>query len=211
MNKKEAVRITGGLGAPSKMPGASYGIPAETCNVGSKLNLIEGSVCSKCYALKGFYQMPNVKASLNRRLNSIKHPGWVKAMAYLISNVPEKHRDHFRWHDSGDLQDLHHLLDIVAVCELTPNIKHWLPTREKGLIQSYLRNFSEFPENLIVRVSSAMIDEEPHPAPGYLTSTVHKKGAAYGFDCRAHYQENQCKDCRTCWDRAVSNVSYLAH
>jgi hypothetical protein len=36
----------------------------------------------------------------------------------------------FRWHDSGDVQDLKHLAKIFKVARLTPNIKHWLPTRE---------------------------------------------------------------------------------
>ena len=62
MNIPEAIKITGGLTNTSKMPCYSYGIPADTCNVGSYLrrnfkNGIKESVCSKCYAHKSRYSM----------------------------------------------------------------------------------------------------------------------------------------------------------
>ena len=37
-----------------------------------------------------------------------------------------------RWFDAGDLADVAMLKAIVRVCELTPTIKHWLPTRESA-------------------------------------------------------------------------------
>ena len=29
--------------------------------------------------------------------------------------------------------------------------------------------------------------------------------------CPAPKQDNECKDCRACWDKKVKNVAYLAH
>ena len=37
MLKKEAKEITGGLSAPSKMPGPAYNLPAQGCITGAKL------------------------------------------------------------------------------------------------------------------------------------------------------------------------------
>ena len=37
MLKKEAKEITGGLSAPSKMPGPAYNLPATECITGAKL------------------------------------------------------------------------------------------------------------------------------------------------------------------------------
>ena len=69
MLKKEAKEITGGLSAPSKMPGPSFNLPAAACITGSKLVAVKGSTCSGCYALKGRYRFGNVQAALKRRLS----------------------------------------------------------------------------------------------------------------------------------------------
>ena len=62
-----------------------------------------------------------------KRLEAIQHPDWVLAMATLINS---KKPDVFRWHDSGDVQDVQHLEKIFEVCRLTPSKRHWMPTRE---------------------------------------------------------------------------------
>ena len=79
MNLKEAKEITGGLSSPSKMPGYAYNLPAWECVTGVKLQAVEGSVCSGCYAMKGRYRFSNVKDALNRRLNSLNHPQWIRS------------------------------------------------------------------------------------------------------------------------------------
>jgi len=131
MNYKE---ITGSLSKPSKMPGHAYGLPAKECKTGSKLAKVEGSTCSSCYALKGCYVFKVVQAAQYKRLEAIRHPGWVRAMAAQIS---AKRSTFFRWHDSGDVQNLKHLLKIFKVCTLTPGIQHWMPTRE-AWVKKYL-------------------------------------------------------------------------
>ena len=86
MNTKEALKLVGGLSKPSKMPGWAYGTPAAECKTGTKLRDIEGSTCHKCYAMKGCYVFPVVQAAQYRRLNSIKHKDWVRAMVALINS-----------------------------------------------------------------------------------------------------------------------------
>ena len=103
MLKKEASKITGGLRAPGKMPEGAYSIPASACQTGQILAKVEGTPCSGCYALKNRYVMPIQKAAMERRLASLNHGSWTKAMATLI-----KGKKHFRWHDSGDLQSADH-------------------------------------------------------------------------------------------------------
>lgn len=208
MDKATALELTGGLSAPSKMPGHAYGIPAQACKVGGALREVPGSTCSKCYALKGRYVMPNVKAKQAYRLASIAGPHWVEAMVWLIVDAGD---DAFRWHDAGDLQDLTHLADIVEVCRMTPEVKHYLPTRERAIVLSYLRQFGAFPANLAVRLSAAMIDAPPPVVPaGALTSTVYRD-KAHGFACPARKQGNQCRSCRACWDRSVPSIAYPLH
>ena len=125
MKTSEALKIIGGsLSKPSKMPGWSIGLPAKECKTGGKLQAVPGSVCYDCYALKGCYVFKVVQDAQYRRLAAIKSPSWVQAMAHLINS---KKPDVFRWHDSGDVQDLNHLKKIYEVCRLTPSKRHWLP------------------------------------------------------------------------------------
>ena len=156
MKIKDANLITGKLSNPDKMPCKAYNIPADECKVGSKLAEVKGSACYDCYAKKGRYVFPNVKSAMYRRLDSISRQNWVQAMVVLIS---KQSPNFFRWHDSGDLQSLSHLKKIVEVCEKTPSVKHWLPTREYRMVMKYLTEFGNFPKNLIVRVSIHMVDD----------------------------------------------------
>ena len=199
MLKKEARKITGGLSAPSKMPGPAYNLPATQCITGAKLVKVPGSVCHGCYALKGRYRFSNVRMALARRLESLKHPRWVEAMVALIHGEP-----HFRWHDSGDLQSAWHLKQIFEVCNRTPETRHWLPTREARILN--LMDPDIIPPNLIIRMSSHMIDQGPVKSWPW-TSTV----STTTKTCPAKDQGNQCKSCRACWDRNVSNITYPKH
>ena len=202
MKIKEAKVITHSLSKPNKMPGFSYGLPAWECKTGSKLAKIPGTVCSSCYAMKGSYTMyKGVKPAQYKRLDAIKHPLWVKAMATQINSKKVKY---FRWHDAGDIQSVKHLLKIFKVCELSPDVKHWIPTKESQFLKHI--PVDRVPKNLIIRISGTKIDG---PAPKFWpwSSTVVTKSAS----CPAPKQSGKCLDCRACWDHKVKNVSYGKH
>ena len=154
MLKKEAKKITGGLSKPSKMPGPAHNLPAWKCITGVKLQAVPGSVCAGCYAMKGRYRFRNVREALDRRLQALEHPLWVEALVTLIKN-----QDWFRWHDSGDIQSLKHLENIFKVCKQTPETSHWMPTREVKFLKDI--DPASVPPNLIIRISSHMIDQGP--------------------------------------------------
>jgi len=199
---REAEVIVGGLSKPGKMPCSAISLPATACKTGAKLAKVPGSICNKCYALSGRYAMPNTIAAMERRMEQLNHPLWVDAMVALVKRQP-----FFRWFDSGDIQGMDHLQNIIRVAEQTPETKHWLPTKEYGLIKSYE---GMVPENLIIRVSSPMIDQAP--LPGFkLTATTHAHKEPFGQACNAHLNDGHCGDCRACWDSTVPNVSYKYH
>ena len=133
MRKEKLKEITGSLSKPSKMPGHAYGLPAKECKTGGKLQKVKGSTCEHCYALKGCYVFKVVQAAQYKRLEAIKHPQWVQAMAQQINSKKTKF---FRWHDSGDVQDVEHLLKIFEVCRLSPDVQHWMPTREAARLSA---------------------------------------------------------------------------
>ena len=200
MKVKDAGKITGSMTKTKKMPGLSYSLPAWACIVGKKLRKIKKSVCAGCYALKGNYtRYPAIKAAQYYRLASLMEPDWVPAMVAQV-----KRQTWFRWHDAGDLQSVQHLKNIFEVCNQTPATRHWLPTREAKFLK--LMDPDVIPKNLIIRMSSHMIDQAPVKFWPW-TSTV----STGDFTCPASKQDNQCKSCRNCWDRNIANVSYPKH
>lgn len=208
MTRKEAFAITGNLSKPSKMPGHGYSIPASKCITGAKLRDVCNSVCSKCYALKGRYVFPNVQNALERRLDAFQSPNFVSAMVTIITDLKE---EHFRWFDSGDLQSLFMLVQIATIAKSTPKCMHWLPTREYKFVDEYIKLFGAFPDNLIVRVSAHIMDNDA-PSRFTHTSQVHTSTTpANVYRCPAPEQGNKCNTCRACWDPNVKTVSYRAH
>ena len=186
------------------MPEGSYNLPARACQTGAKLREIPGTPCWGCYAFKGRYNFPNVKDALNtpagESITVIRD--WVQAMAVLI-----KGKKFFRWHDSGDLQSVQHLINIFEVCKLTPDTMHWLPTQERKFLPL---SQDSIPKNLIIRLSNAKNDTKPGNAWDHW-STVVTDAAELVTCARRPSKAIQCGDCRACWSRDVHEVQYKIH
>jgi hypothetical protein len=204
---------TGGLSDPSKMPCYSYSISAKRCKVGAALRNVKGSTCASCYALKGRYVFPNVEAAMERRYAAMRADAkvWTAAM---VASIRKTGLPYFRWHDSGDLQGMNHLAAIDAIATLTPNVSHWLPTREYALLRTWHRNGYTFARNLTVRVSLPMVgrldgsDEWAARSMNYSSVDIIPGDGVF---CPSSQQGNKCLDCRHCWNRSVKCVSYLKH
>ena len=208
--KSALLRYVGGLSNPSKMPGYGYSLPADECSVWSRLRQVAGSTCSHCYAHKGRYGFPAVQSALHRRLESIGLPLWADVMSELIVRTGNQW---FRWHDSGDLQSSDHLDAICRVCRLTPDVHHWLPTREYRIVQEYIAAGNPIPNNLNIRLSAHMVDG-PAPLLEGLTASTVSTGSAPMDDshsCPAPAQGNKCDTCRACWNPDVRVVDYHVH
>jgi protein gp88 len=205
---REAVAICGSLSRPSKMPGHGYALPASRCRLGSLLQLLPKAVCRHCYALRGRYVFPAVRAAMERRFQSLSDPRWVEAISTLILRSGDRH---FRWHDSGDLQGLEHLEKIIQVCRNLPHVRFWLPTREYQTVEAYRRAEGRIPANLCIRYSAHVIDGPPPLNYGLPVSTV-SGGAVHGthdaHHCSAHRRANQCGRCRACWNPDVQIVNF---
>jgi hypothetical protein len=202
----------------SKMPGTVFSTDAFACKVGSKLAKVKGSVCHGCYARKLQKLRPAVdKGWKNNYARSVKNIAenfdrWTQDAAFQIIRQSVKTGvKYHRWFDSGDLDSVDMLRAIVEVCKITHDTKHWLPTREAKIVQEYRKKYGPEPDNLIIRISATMIGDKPITGHEH-TSTVHRKGEqVYGHECLAPQQDNECKDCRACWSKDVTNVSYKKH
>lgn len=209
----------------SKMPGTAYALPPSKCQIGAKLANVEGSVCHGCYAVKSENMYPSARKGWNSNFEKAARfidampEQWAKAIAFQIRwHLKRFEEDCHRWFDAGDLQSVNMLRAIVRVCELTPDVKHWLPTREAGIVKAWRDAGGIEPRNLVIRISSTMVDDKPRNAPH--TSTVHTPGAAHvGHGCPASSDAHRalndgkayCGPCRACWDSSVRNVSYPFH
>lgn len=219
MTKTAAAMVCGSVSQTTKMPCKSSSLPTEACDTGFKMAQIAGSICSVCYADKGNYAKyaatikPAQFARLDAVLQAMESPeyaqAWVSGMVSLIGTDA-----YFRHHDSGDLQGLAHLELIAALCDATPHCRHWLPTREYGIVKAFIAKHGKLPGNLTIRLS-AMYPDQPvkvpaslQGVPGIAVSNVHT-GAPIGQACIAPTQNGECRDCRACWSDVT--VSYLMH
>ncbi len=211
-----------------KMVGSTFAISATKCKVGGKLATIKGSVCNRCYALKLEKLRPTVNqgwlANYTKATTLIdQNPSkWVAACVFQIKRAFVKSGEPFhRWFDSGDLQSIAMLDAICRVAEQTPQINHWLPTRESALVKAYRKAGGIVPANLALRVSATMIDDKPIAGHAQ-TSTVHSKGKPHvGQSCPASSpahkalspdgKTSNCGPCRACWTPTVANISYPLH
>lgn len=208
---RDAMILIGGLSSPSKMPGYSWSISAFECQTGEKLHAIKGSVCHGCYARKGTYMYPVVKNALNRRLVALDNPRFVEAFVLVLKLTYSRMRkveNRFRWHDSGDLQNVNHLRMICEIARQCPELVFWLPTKEPQYVAEYMK-VSKVPDNLTIRVSNPMIGVKFKKRPmGLPFSTVNVEEGM--FRCVAPSQGGKCLDCRACWDKTV-DTNYHKH
>lgn len=216
LTKTQAQAACGTLTQTSKMPCKSYSLPVIACITGFKMAQIPDSICSHCYADKGFYRMysATVEPAQHARLDSLTSTPidvWVEGMVTLIGLD-----EYFRWLDSGDIQSVDMLRRVALVCEATPHTSHWLPTREYAIVRQYIDAYGALPSNLTIRLS-AMYFDKPVVVPkslqgieGIETSNAHRTGAPMGFECEASTRAGQCGPCRHCFHR-TGPVSYPFH
>jgi hypothetical protein len=216
---KEAQLHIRSLSNPSKMNTYGYSISAHECKVGGELAKIEGSVCYLCYAKKGRYIFPIVQKCMAIRLDLITNdPLWTDAMVFILNRKKYKGKklDIFRWHDSGDIQSMEHLTKIAEIAEQTPQIKHWLPTKESPTVREWIKTH-DIPDNLNIRISASMINGDVTTVDGCTTSIVVTKdmlGKMEGTDCPVYADPNhgsECGDCQDCYLKTVTNINYQAH
>lgn len=204
----------------SKMPGTTFALDAKQCRLGTVLAKIKGSVCEDCnmIGLQKRRNKVNNRYEINQRateetVSTLGLEIYGEAHAYQILHYG--FAEH-RWLASGDLASPEMLDGICHAAKLTPDVRHWVATREKALVLAwYADRGHTLPDNVTIRLSAAMVNGEPNKAlpAGIVTSTVHrgKDREPLPFDCPALPQGDMCLDCRHCWDRDVPNVSYQFH
>ena len=196
------------LSKASKMPCRSWSLQAlDTCPASRDATGALVPACSGCYATTGNYRFKNVKAPREHNREDWKRDDWADDMVAELDNDR-----YFRWFDSGDMYDIRLARKILEVCERTPWVKHWIPTRMHKFpkFALVLARLEALP-NVVVRLSSDSITGET--ISGSTTSTIATLDTvpSDAVVCEAYTREGKCADCRACWDKSVSVVAYIGH
>ena len=70
------------------------------------------------------------------------------------------------------------------------------------------------PKNLVIRFSAPMVDQRAPASWPNSSSVVTKDQPWFGATsvmCPAPKQNNECKDCRQCWNPEIKTISYGKH
>lgn len=200
------------LSKTAKMPAKSWSLPAVTTCPASidpaTKELVD--VCKTCYADKGFYNMPTVKAPRFHNMEDWKRDDWADEMITALKN-----QKFFRWFDSGDMYAVALANKIFEVIKRTPECRHWLPTKMYKFkkFKRILNKINSLP-NVSVRFSSDSILGTKINIKGFVDSTVVPKNtvAVDGvWLCPSSKNEGKCGDCRACWSKKVQTVAYIHH
>jgi hypothetical protein len=128
----------------------------------------------------------------------------------------------WRWHDSGDIHGMDHLILLVNLAVTHRKVGFWLPTKEIVVVQDFVlgRPRGYLPPNLKVRLSVPRFNasapmayhrlKAAAPDSNAFAAAHTKGGPPEGFErCIAPSQDGHCADCRSCW--TGKSVSYAVH
>lgn len=200
------------ISTTSKLDGIrSWSLPAGSTCPGS-FNA-DGSLvpaCQGCYAKKGNYRYPNVRAPREENRRDWRKTDWVERMVWEL-DIDRW----FRWFDSGDAYHPELALKIKSVIELTPWCTHWIPTRSYKChrIAPTLEQINRLP-NANVRYSSDSIDGKYESHHGSTIIPTHETSDPNLHVCHVHKFEGgkrKCERCRKCWDKEVNIIAYVKH
>lgn len=201
-----AIRIS----VTSKLDGVrSWSLQArETCpgSIDADGELVPA--CAGCYAVGGNYRYPNVREPRIENRDDWKRPEWVEDMVAALRNDR-----FFRWFDSGDMYALPLAEKILEVMTLTPDVRHWLPTR--------MHKFRKFAD-VIARMQAlpnVMVRPSSDSVTGEYTAGLHGSTIVPSIDqvpagatlCHAANNAGKCGACRACYSKDVAVVAYVAH
>lgn len=167
--------------------------------------------CNKrgvCYAQKGSFNYPNVKNCYAENLKSfLENPNL--AEMEILSQMP--YAGFCRIHASGDVVNVRYLDMLINICNKLPNVKFMMYTKKYEMINQYLEECGEFPENMKIIFSlwDTYKCDNRHNLP---TSQVILKAGNVdpikeGFLC-----DGLCEKCYKCWNlQEGENVLFNEH
>ncbi|MBR6840182.1 MAG: hypothetical protein IKM82_06280 [Oscillospiraceae bacterium] len=178
-------------------------------------------LCKVCYCLKGRQCFANVLGAYKRNYRLYKqNPERFKEMVIAIlkcSGLPL-----CRWNDSGELVDKEYFLLTVDVAKALPDIKFLCYTKKYDIVNEWLDEGNQFPENYTMRFSYLGKDWEvpnPHNLPvayiDFTDKSLNPDIPRNAFKCQGNATEDDlehtCTACKMCWNKRVHSVVFAQH
>lgn len=168
-----------------------------------------------CYANKGCQRMANVQGAYyrNLRLYYEDPDNFFEQVYYKVkfSGLPK-----VRWFDSGDIADAEFFDRMIDLCKRTTNVMHMAFTKKYKIVNDWITENGELPDNLNVMFSAWDKTWE--------VSNPHNLGIAYvdfkekrlnpefpenAFVCPG--RESTCSSCGVCWSKRLKSVVFKQH
>lgn len=149
-----------------------------------------------CYALRGRFNFPTVKAALQRNLDHYYENPKLYFETIIVNTC-----GFFwvRWHSSGDIPDANYFLGMIKVAKKNPKTKYLCFTKKFEIINDYLNSGKKIPNNLSIVFSNwdEFVCDNPYHLP---TTWVYSKDfhneliPKESIPCTGH-----CYECQACW------------
>lgn len=192
MNNKKTARVSISAGNSKLGQIPSVSLPAcVTCN--------PSAPCfKKCYAVKMARRRANVRDAYARNLETLRaDPG---AYWAAVRDAAAMSR-YFRYHVSGDIPNAEYFAQMVKLAQELPHTSFLAFTKQLHIVNAYINNGGEIPENLKIIASNwgAWKQENPHRLP---VCEVIFKGSEPAEDwkiCGGNCTECACRGVG-CWE-----------
>ena len=186
----------------------SVPFPVTVCNP-------DAPCFKKCYAQHGCQSFSNVQGAYyrNLRLYNNNADDFFEQLYYKIkfSGLPM-----VRFFDSGDYPDLEFLIRSVELARKFPNVKFMAFTKKYDLVNTYLREIEQLPNNYNIIFSAwDRLWEVPNPhflpiayvkfKEERMTPVIPKNA----FHCPG--RASTCSACGACWNKKVKAVYFDEH
>ena len=170
---------------------------------------------SGCYACKGCQAMATVQAAYYRNLRLYNDdPDNFFEQVYCkikFSGLPK-----VRWFDSGDIVDEEFFARMVDLCKKTPQIRHMCFTKKYEIVNAYIDNNGNLPDNFNVMFSAwDVLWDVPNPhglGVAYVDFNDKRMNPAIpssAFVCPG--RESTCSACGACWSKKLKAVVFKQH
>ena len=172
----------------------------------------DAEVCKGCYAQKGMYRFPVVKAVRQHNRADYKTSDWSARMIAECSKY-----NMIRLFDSGDCETVELALKIEQVIKATPNTKWWFPTRmDKSTKLAPILNRISLLSNVALRPSADNIGLNNQERPGVNSYVIKpeeifeaKRQGIHVCPVGVNPSQKSCDTCTMCYTNA--KVAYVLH
>ena len=168
-----------------------------------------------CYACKGCQTFANVQAAYyrNLRLYNEDPDNFFEQVYFKIkfSGLPK-----VRWFDSGDIVDAEFFDRMIELCKRTPDVKHMSFTKKYEIVNKWIDENGDLPENLNIMFSAwDKMWEVPNPhgmGMAYVNFKEERLNPEFpknAFVCPG--RATTCSACSACWNKRLKAVMFHQH